>query len=106
LAFAALGGLGRRQAGGELRPAIERVGALARLGLDVFGQDGHALGLGEPRNRGSFGLNSDAPYRVIASRDCRALLLHAPSHDRLINRLLHPRRRAAPKATRHNNDQR
>jgi len=32
-------------------------------------------------------------------------LVHTPSHNRLINRLLHPWRRATPKATRRNNDQ-
>ena len=36
---AALRGLGRGQRGGELRPAIERVGALAGLGLDELGDD-------------------------------------------------------------------
>jgi hypothetical protein len=41
-------GLGER--GGELRAAIERVGTLARLNLDMFGDDLEALGLGEARD--------------------------------------------------------
>ena len=40
------------QGGGELRPAVERVGALAGLGLDELGDDREALGFGEARDGG------------------------------------------------------
>ena len=39
--------LGLGQGGGELRAAIEGVGALARLDLDMLGDDLKALGVGE-----------------------------------------------------------
>ena len=35
------------EGGGELRPAIERIGALSGLHLDEFLEEGDALGLGE-----------------------------------------------------------
>ena len=51
---------------GELRPAIERVGAFAGLDLDVFGDDCDVLCLGEARDGFALGFNSEA----------RAVLLH------------------------------
>ena len=54
----AFGGLGGSQRGGELRPPVEGVGALAGLGLDELGDDADALGLGEPGDGGALRLDA------------------------------------------------
>ena len=61
LAFAA----GLSQRGGELRQAIEGVGALARLDLGELGDDLEPLGLGEPSYSRALGVqpSPDAPAR-------------------------------------------
>ena len=46
--------------GCELRPPIERVGALAGFGLDVLGDDGDALGLGEAGDGRALRLDAEA----------------------------------------------
>jgi hypothetical protein len=56
---AALGRLGCSQCGCELGPAIEGIGALAGLGLDVLGDEGRSLGPGEALDGGPLGLNSE-----------------------------------------------
>ena len=60
-------GLG--QCGGELRAAIERVGALARLDLDELGDDLEPLGLGEPGDGGALGVNAEPGAALLASAD-------------------------------------
>ena len=66
---AALRGLGCCQRRGELRPAVERVGALAGLGLDVLGDDGDALGFGEPRDRRALRFDPEPGALLLPSRD-------------------------------------
>ena len=47
----------RCQGGRELRAPIERVSALAGLGLDELGDEGEVLGFGEPLDGYSLGLD-------------------------------------------------
>ena len=54
---AASRGLGRSQRGGELGTPVQRVGALAALGLDELGDEGEVLGFGEPLDGGALRLN-------------------------------------------------
>jgi hypothetical protein len=49
------GGSGGGKGRGQLWPAIERIGALAALGLDVFADQQQALGQGKALNRGALG---------------------------------------------------
>ena len=51
---------GASQGGGELRAAVERVGALARLDLDMLGDDLEALGGGEPGDGSALRVTAEA----------------------------------------------
>src|SRR5271166_583807 len=55
------------QGGGELRAAIERVRALARLDLDMLGDDLKVLGLGEAGDGGALGVNAEPRAALLAS---------------------------------------
>ena len=57
---AAFGAAGCSQRGGKLRPAVERVGAFAGFGLDVFADDREALGFGKPGDGGPLGFDPEA----------------------------------------------
>jgi hypothetical protein len=54
-ALAACGGEGT----GELRPSLERIGALARGRLDEIGDEGEAGRLGEAGDRGQLRLDAE-----------------------------------------------
>ena len=63
-------GLARRvQRRPELRPAEQRIAALAALGLDVLGEDGDALCLGEPGDRHPLRLDAEPGAPLGARRD-------------------------------------
>src|SRR5690242_18309038 len=66
---ATLRGLGAGEGGCELRPALERVGALTGLGLDELGDDRDAFGLGEPLNRRALGLDPEARALLLLCGD-------------------------------------
>ena len=48
------------EGGGELRPPVERIRALAALCLDKLGREGEAFGVGEAANCFLLGLDSEA----------------------------------------------
>ncbi len=54
---------------GELRAALEGVRALARLDLDMLGDDPEPLGLGEPGHGGALGVNAEPAAALLASAD-------------------------------------
>jgi hypothetical protein len=56
----ALRGLGFGQGGGQLRPAIQGVGALPSFGLHVFADDGQALSRREVLDRRPLGFYAKA----------------------------------------------
>ena len=56
-------------AGRELRAPIERVGALAGLGLDGLRDDGEALGLNEPFDGGALGLDPEPTALLLPCGD-------------------------------------
>ena len=60
-------GLG--QGGGELRAAVERVGALARLDLSEFGGDLETLSLGKAGDGGALGVEPEPRAALLASAD-------------------------------------
>ena len=66
---AALRGFGCGQGGGELRPAIERVGAFAGLGFDELPDQDHALGFGEVLDGRPLGFNSETRTLLPEGRD-------------------------------------
>jgi hypothetical protein len=66
---AAFGDLCGGQRRRELRPAIEGISALARFGLDIFADDGEALGLGKARNGGELGFNPESRAVLLLCRD-------------------------------------
>ena len=55
---------------GELRPSVERVGALAGFDLGEFGEDGDAFGFGKARDRCSLASSPspDRPCRWVETR--------------------------------------
>ena len=65
--FAVTAGLG--QCGGELRAAVERVRALARLDLSELGGDLEALGLGEAGDGGALGVEPEPRAALLARAD-------------------------------------
>ena len=68
---AAFRGLGGGQRGCELRPAIERVRALAGFGLDVLGDDRDVLGFGEAGDRRALRLDPEPRALLLPSRDTK-----------------------------------
>ena len=60
---------GAGQGGGELRAAVERVGALARLDLSELGGDLEALGLGEAGDGGALSVNAKPRAALLAGAD-------------------------------------
>ena len=57
------------EGGCELRAPIERIGALAGLGLDELGDDGEAFNFGETRNRRALRLDPEPRALLLPSRD-------------------------------------
>ncbi len=60
---------GASQGGGELRAAVERIGALARLDLSELGGDLEALGLGEAGDGGALGVEPEPRAALLSRRD-------------------------------------
>src|SRR5271165_4337076 len=57
------------QCGSELRAAVERVRTLARLDLDMLGDDLEALGLGEADDGGTLGVDAKPRAALLAGAD-------------------------------------
>ncbi len=66
-AFTVPAGLG--ESGGELRAALDRVGALAGLDLDELADDLVTLGGCESGNRGALGIDPETRAALLASAD-------------------------------------
>jgi hypothetical protein len=60
---------GGGQGGGQDRPAIQGVGALAGFDLDVLGQDGHTLGGGEGGDGGPLRFDAEAALALLTGGD-------------------------------------
>ena len=77
---------------GELRAAVERVGALAGLDLGELVKDGDALGFGKAGDRGSLGLDAQARSTLPLCRNavvgnCGRHLLFLPGVQTANHRL-------------------
>jgi hypothetical protein len=60
---------GRGQRCCQLRATVDRIGALAAFGFDVFGDDRDLFGFCEARDRGALGLNAEAGAVLLLCGD-------------------------------------